>query len=63
MRRNTKTMYEWRKMTAKIIVSDSEDDISDDIEVQAVEDTTERTKRPPTRPIVRPSKKKRGWLN
>ncbi len=55
--------HEWRKMTAKIIVSDSEDDISDDIEVQAVEDTTERTKRPPTRPIVRPSKKKRGWLN
>ncbi|HEA3165549.1 TPA: phage terminase large subunit family protein, partial [Escherichia coli] len=51
--------HEWRKMTAKIIVSDSEDDISDDIEVQAVEDTTERTKRPPTRPIVRPSKKKR----
>ncbi|EHS1736052.1 phage terminase large subunit family protein [Escherichia coli] len=55
--------HEWRKMTAKITVSDSEDDISDDIEVQAVEDTTERTKRPPTRPIVRPSKKKRGWLN
>ncbi|BEC01775.1 terminase [Escherichia coli] len=55
--------HEWRKMTAKSIVSDSEEEPSDDIEVQAVEDTTERTKRPPTRSIVRPSKKKRGWLN
>lgn len=55
--------HEWRKMTAKSIVSDSEEEPSDDIEVQIVEDTTERTKRPPTRPIVRPSKKKRGWLN
>lgn len=55
--------HEWRKMTAKSIVSDSEEEPSDDIEVQIVEDTTERTKHPPTRPIVRPSKKKRGWLN
>ncbi|HBM9257463.1 TPA: phage terminase large subunit family protein [Citrobacter freundii] len=55
--------HEWRKMTAKSIVSESEEESSDDIEVQTVEDTTERTKRPPTRPIVRPFKKKRGWLN
>lgn len=58
--------HEWRKILAKNIVSDEQEQPSDDITVDSDEHITEEIKQPKrnqVRPTVRrPNKKKRGWL-